>query len=356
MSSNSWVHWLVFFCGSVMGFLLCAQLFTILLEEQSDIDPTALNYSSENHSNDTRENGQKGLVTSKMDTGHKYEDTDMAAKLYQKVKILCWIMTRPENLQVRAKHVRATWAQRCNKALYMSSEENADFPAVGLNTEEGRNQLPLKTLKAFLYVHDHHLEDADWFMKANDDTYVIVDNLRWLLANHDPEQPIYFGRRFKPYVDQGYMSGGAGYVLSKEALRRVVNRIKRNGCKPCPSFEDVILGQCLQAVKVKPGDSRDPTGKETFHPLLPENHLIPSLESKSFWLHKYNHYPPIYGHNCCSDFAVSFHYANARAIYELEYLVYHLRPYGYAYRYQPTVPENLLEKRNKAKENEDVKD
>ena len=31
---------------------------------------------------------------------------------------------------------------------------------------------------------------------------------------------MYFGCKFKPYVKQGYMSGGAGYALSKEALKR----------------------------------------------------------------------------------------------------------------------------------------
>lgn len=177
---------------------MCAQFFTILLEERSGIDPMAPNYSIENHSDGTGENGRKGLVVSKVDTGYKYEDTDMAAKLYQKVKILCWIMTGPQNLQVRAKPIRATWAQCCNKALFMRSEDKADFPAVGLKTEEGRNHLSQKTLKAFLYVHDHHLEDADWFMKADDDTYVIVDNLRWLLANQDPEQPYTLGEDLSP--------------------------------------------------------------------------------------------------------------------------------------------------------------
>lgn len=43
-----------------------------------------------------------------------------------------------------------------------------------------------------------------------------------MLLPHKPNEPIYFGCRFKPFVKQGYMSGGAGYVLSKEAVRRFV--------------------------------------------------------------------------------------------------------------------------------------
>lgn len=139
-------------------------------------------------------------------------------------------------------------------------------------------------------------------MKADDDTYVIVDNLRWILSNYDPEQPIYFGRRYKSFEDRGCMSGGACYIMSKKALRRVLSGVKQIGCKHFTSFEDVVLVQCLQAINVKPCDSRDTTGKETFHPFLPENHLIPGLHSKSFWFHKSNYYPTKNGPNCCSDF------------------------------------------------------
>lgn len=53
--------------------------------------------------------------------------------------------------------------------------------------------------------------------------YVILENLRYMLLPVNHTTPIYFGLRFKKFVKQGYMSGGAGYVLSKEAVRRFVD-------------------------------------------------------------------------------------------------------------------------------------
>ncbi|TFJ95368.1 protein CapI [Platysternon megacephalum] len=199
-------------------------------------------------------------------------------------------MTGPSNLETKARHVQATWVRHCNVVLFMSSVQDDGFPAVGLDTKEGRDQLYWKTIRAFQYVHQHHLEQADWFLKADDDTFVVLDNLRWLLANHTPEEPVYFGKRFKPYAKQGYMSGGAGYVLSKEALRRFVEGFRTQVCSHTTSVEDLALGQCMEKMGVRAGDSRDAAGRETFHPFGPESHLTGKF-SKSFWYWKYCYYP-----------------------------------------------------------------
>ena len=89
------------------------------------------------------------------------------------------------------------------------------------------------------------------------------------------------------------MSGGAGYVLSKEALKRIVEAFKTDKCTHSSSIEDLALGRCMEIINVEAGDSRDTTGKETFHPFVPEHHLIKGYLPRTFWYWNYNYYPPV---------------------------------------------------------------
>ncbi len=214
------------------------------------------------------------------------DKSGVANRLYEEVRVLCWIMTMPQNLQKKSIHINATWGPRCNKILYMSDKEDPDFPAVGLNTTLGRDHLTAKSMHAFDYVYKHHLDDADWFLKADDDTYVIVENLRYMLSAHSPEDPVIFGHHFKVIVKQGYFSGGGGYVMSREALRRFGKR-DVSLCRNDHGAEDVEIGRCMERLGVKAGDSRDGLGRSRFHCFSPASHIHGNYPP---WYYMYDKY------------------------------------------------------------------
>ena len=47
-------------------------------------------------------------------------------------------------------------------------------------------------------------------MKADDDTYVILENLRYLLSDQDKNKPLFFGLENVRHEQHPFMSGGAG--------------------------------------------------------------------------------------------------------------------------------------------------
>ena len=102
-------------------------------------------------------------------------------------------------------------------------------------------------------------------------------------------------------VFQGYFSGGAGYVLSREALRRFTEEGLTNPSKCQESdggdedvnmgetvnwlteISDSFLGVCMKNLNVTYGDSRDEKKRKRFFPFNPEDHLIPSMFAIVEW-------------------------------------------------------------------------
>ncbi|XP_013115382.2 glycoprotein-N-acetylgalactosamine 3-beta-galactosyltransferase 1 [Stomoxys calcitrans] len=275
-----------------------------------------------------------------LNTSSEEEPADLVQHLFNSTRVLCWIMTNPNNHQTKAIHILRTWGRRCHKLLFMSSQEDEQLHTIPLPVEEGRQHLWDKTNLALKYIYDHHFNDAEWFLKADDDTYVIMENLRYFLYPYPPEAPIYFGCKLMQFVRQGYMSGGAGYVLSKSALEQFATKAFNNNqvCNNTYKEEDLQLGECLANIGVMAGDSRDAEGKERFIPLRPRD-IIPY--SKSNWYPKLVYSTPNENVTCCSDHAISFHYIEPNYFYVMEYLLYSLRPFGIFDNLSLSLPQKI---------------
>ncbi|VDO12140.1 unnamed protein product [Rodentolepis nana] len=206
-----------------------------------------------------------------------------------------------------------------------------------------------KTRQAIMYAYKHHADDYDYFLKADDDTYVIVENLRYLLAAKIPDEPFFMGRRFIKNAKTTYASGGAGYVISRGALKIVAKGILEGveACRSGYKAEDHAFGICAEALGVPIIDSLDEHDLERFHPFGPLYVLSKELIDRNPWIHNYNYYSMKTGLDCCSDHTVSFHYISPDWMYVMEYLTYHLYPYGIVRDLQQyDILMNMLKKRN----------
>jgi hypothetical protein len=69
---------------------------------------------------------------------------------------------------------------------------------------------------------------------------VVVENLKSMLKSFNTSDPIYLGCKFRTVVKQGYMSGGGGYVLSREALERFAKVLSNLDLKKIVFFEELV--------------------------------------------------------------------------------------------------------------------
>ena len=121
--------------------------------------------------------------------------------------------------------------------------------------------------------------DFDWFLYANDDTYVVMDNLRYFLADKCADEKLmygkvmsYYGEQIKIYASgdnrRGFIQGGCGWLVSRESIRAFVQEMDKDPENFCVmrngAIEDQEVSDCYRKVNVYPGDSRDAENRERF--------------------------------------------------------------------------------------------
>ncbi|XP_045182180.1 glycoprotein-N-acetylgalactosamine 3-beta-galactosyltransferase 1-like [Mercenaria mercenaria] len=242
------------------------------------------------------------------------------------VRILCLILTIGATLKSRASVVNATWARRCDRHFYVLNTKRRSPDIINTPFEETRYNIVHKVKFALNFIYENEIEAFDWLLKADDDTYVIMENLRFLLKRRDSKKPAYLGFHFNKFVLSGFMSGGAGYVISNSALRQLVEfGFNQEKCPVVPNEEDpengedVEIGRCLNISGVPALSSLDEAGRERFHPYPVQRHLLGSIPEFVFeWAKN----PHKVGVECCSKYSISFHYMDPSTILLVDHLLY----------------------------------
>ncbi|XP_023339197.1 glycoprotein-N-acetylgalactosamine 3-beta-galactosyltransferase 1 isoform X2 [Eurytemora carolleeae] len=263
---------------------------------------------------------------------------------YRKVpkgpRILCMVSTAPVNYRTKAVHVAATWAGRCDHTVFLSSTHGglnywSDQYVAGLNIME----VPAGNLRADMWdrvklglkrIWKTYGGEFDFLVKADDDTYLIIENLKHKLSSINPREKMILGH-YQQDQNISYMSGGSGYVISAAGVQSMVEQ-GLAGQKPCLKFsqqmeleddEDVQIGACAKVLDFKVYTS-ETEGKITFFPFKLETFLIPELVN-SWWRSHSLECREKFLMNCASDFPISFHYVTPVEMYRLEYLLYRVK-------------------------------
>ncbi|TPP66597.1 Glycoprotein-N-acetylgalactosamine 3-beta-galactosyltransferase, partial [Fasciola gigantica] len=225
--------------------------------------------------------------------GH-YGETVIADRLTNRIRIVCMILTMPSNHRNRSLAVKYTWAKRCSSYFFVSTEDDPSLPAFAAGVKESRNSLWDKVKFGVQMVIDNKTEDYDYFLKADDDTYMIMENVRLMLDGLNPEQPFIAGRRFKKFISEGYASGGSGYIISRAGLKLIAEGMKTNPKCMVHNYsriEDVSMGICAANVGVKFVDSLDQMGRERFHPFIFSTMRDEKYPQRNeFWLNQNNNF------------------------------------------------------------------
>ena len=125
------------------------------------------------------------------------------------VRVCCLVLTKPGNFLTQARAVNRTWGPRCDGFFFITESSKQqmtpeqaklaeDLPIAPIpNITAGYDHLTQKSTLAFLFAYEHHANNYDWFVKADDDTYLIVEHLKMFLREQNTSEPVTFGYNFK---------------------------------------------------------------------------------------------------------------------------------------------------------------
>ncbi|EPQ10684.1 Chondroitin sulfate synthase 1 [Myotis brandtii] len=169
-------------------------------------------------------------------------------------------MTAQKYLQTRAVAVYRTWSKTIPGRVEFFSSEGSDtsipIPIVPLRGVDDSYPPQKKSFMMLKYMHDHYLDQYEWFMRADDDVYIKGDRLESFLRSLNSSEPLFLGQtglgtteemgKLALEPGENFCMGGPGVIMSREVLRRMVPHIGKCLREMYTTHEDVEVGRCVR--------------------------------------------------------------------------------------------------------------
>uniref|UniRef100_A0AC35U404 N-acetylgalactosaminide beta-1,3-galactosyltransferase n=1 Tax=Rhabditophanes sp. KR3021 TaxID=114890 RepID=A0AC35U404_9BILA len=226
--------------------------------------------------------------------------------------------------------------KRCNNYLVASSKEDKSIRAIKAYKQDSYKYVWAKTKTAFMHIYKKYGTTYDWIIKCDDDSYVVLENLRMFLLNKDPNTQHYYGFRlqfYEPHTNGNfdYIQGGSCFVISKATLKTLVTRGLSNPkvCKKgSEGHDDREIGECLRKLQVKPVDVRDMHDQIMFVPSSSDEFATTDYNMNQAIFKAFNKVIIRDGKEGLSEYPIAFHYIEGKMQYGLEYMFYKAQVIG----------------------------
>lgn len=192
------------------------------------------------------------------------DNKTISDRLVKEIRILCLVRTLQSRHREWALNIKETWGSRCNKLLFVTSKidkNETDFIGILYPNPPTTSNIWKNTEQILHVVYRNYSEFFDWILVTTDDTYVVLENLRYMLTTESAKNALIFGTG-EP--ETNLLTRNA-FVLSKVGLGRLTDAFLKSNCTNDEASEMEIMTKCLNYAGTAFGRSTDLLGRNYFN-------------------------------------------------------------------------------------------